>query len=424
MLPDLRDFDRLRAEFRWDIPARYNIGVDVCDRWAAADPDRPAILDVSAPTARVDTLTFGALRDALEPPRQRCCARRGVRPGDRVGDPAAAGRARSRSRMCADLQARRDRAAARRRCSAPTRSPTGWRMRAPRRWSPTRPGVAKRRGASGPSCRELEPMLSIDGPDGRRARLPRGDRARTRRISRPLDTDAGRSGADDLHVRHHRPAQGRAARPPRAARPSARLRAAARLLPAAGRPALDAGRLGLGGRPPQRAAAEPAFRRAGRGAEVRQVRSRGGLRADGGSRRSATPSSRRRRCACCAPSSARAAASSFALRTVVLGRRGARGRDRRLGPRGARAHRSTRPTARPSATSCSAPASALGVVQAGRDRQAGARATTSAIIRPDGSRCEPGELGQIAVRRPDPVMFLGYWNNAGGDARRSSSATG
>ena len=33
-----------------------------------------------------------------------------------------------------------------------------------------------------------------------------------------------------------------------------------------------------------------------------------------------------------------------------------------------------------------------------------------AIIRPDGSVCEVGELGQIAVRRPDPVMFLGYWN--------------
>jgi acetyl-CoA synthetase len=33
-----------------------------------------------------------------------------------------------------------------------------------------------------------------------------------------------------------------------------------------------------------------------------------------------------------------------------------------------------------------------------------------AIIRPDGSVCAPGETGQIAVQRPDPVMFLGYWN--------------
>ena len=37
-----------------------------------------------------------------------------------------------------------------------------------------------------------------------------------------------------------------------------------------------------------------------------------------------------------------------------------------------------------------------------------------AIIRPDGAQCAPGEEGQIAVRRPDPVMFLGYWNNETG----------
>lgn len=33
-----------------------------------------------------------------------------------------------------------------------------------------------------------------------------------------------------------------------------------------------------------------------------------------------------------------------------------------------------------------------------------------AVIRDDGSLCEIGERGQIAVHRPDPVMFLGYWN--------------
>jgi acetyl-CoA synthetase len=33
-----------------------------------------------------------------------------------------------------------------------------------------------------------------------------------------------------------------------------------------------------------------------------------------------------------------------------------------------------------------------------------------AVIREDGSRCEIGERGQIAIQRPDPVMFLGYWN--------------
>ena len=32
-----------------------------------------------------------------------------------------------------------------------------------------------------------------------------------------------------------------------------------------------------------------------------------------------------------------------------------------------------------------------------------------AVIRPDGVRADIGELGQIAVRRPDPVMFLEYF---------------
>ncbi|MCA3626413.1 MAG: AMP-binding protein [Methylobacterium sp.] len=33
-----------------------------------------------------------------------------------------------------------------------------------------------------------------------------------------------------------------------------------------------------------------------------------------------------------------------------------------------------------------------------------------AVIREDGSMCDPEEPGQVAIRRPDPVMFLGYWN--------------
>jgi acetyl-CoA synthetase len=40
------------------------------------------------------------------------------------------------------------------------------------------------------------------------------------------------------------------------------------------------------------------------------------------------------------------------------------------------------------------------------------------VIHDDGSLCAPGELGQIAVRRPDPVMFLGYWNNPAATAKK------
>jgi acetyl-CoA synthetase len=34
-----------------------------------------------------------------------------------------------------------------------------------------------------------------------------------------------------------------------------------------------------------------------------------------------------------------------------------------------------------------------------------------AVVSPDGEKVPAGETGIIAVRRPDPVMFLGYWNN-------------
>ena len=40
-LPPGASYEEIRAAFRWRIPARYNIGVDVCDRHAAAAPARP-----------------------------------------------------------------------------------------------------------------------------------------------------------------------------------------------------------------------------------------------------------------------------------------------------------------------------------------------------------------------------------------------
>jgi acetyl-CoA synthetase len=62
MLPSIKDYDRLYREFRWQIPARYNIGVDVCDRWADAEPRRVAILHVH-PDGRVDEMSFGWLKE-------------------------------------------------------------------------------------------------------------------------------------------------------------------------------------------------------------------------------------------------------------------------------------------------------------------------------------------------------------------------
>lgn len=64
------------------MPAHYNIGVDVCDRWAAAEPDRLAILH-ARPDGRDDAITYGWLRETSN--RLANALRgNGVKRGDRV----------------------------------------------------------------------------------------------------------------------------------------------------------------------------------------------------------------------------------------------------------------------------------------------------------------------------------------------------
>lgn len=82
ILPELRDHQALRDAFRWQIPQRYNIAVDVCDRWAAIDPDRAAIIEVTRDW-RVTPVSFGHLREASNRLANALRAR-GVAPGDRI----------------------------------------------------------------------------------------------------------------------------------------------------------------------------------------------------------------------------------------------------------------------------------------------------------------------------------------------------
>jgi acetyl-CoA synthetase len=82
VLPAARDYDTLYRAFRWQIPARYNIGVDVCDRWAQIDPARTAIFNVGTDGA-VEEVSYGALRDASNR-LANALAARGIGPGDRV----------------------------------------------------------------------------------------------------------------------------------------------------------------------------------------------------------------------------------------------------------------------------------------------------------------------------------------------------
>lgn len=68
--------------FCWDIPARLNMAVQVCDRWAESDPGRVAIVDLSGEGVR--DVSYGMLRRMADALAQGLAAR-GVRRGDRVG---------------------------------------------------------------------------------------------------------------------------------------------------------------------------------------------------------------------------------------------------------------------------------------------------------------------------------------------------
>jgi acetyl-CoA synthetase len=61
MVAHIHDYDRLYREFRWPQLTHYNIGVDVCDRWAAREPDRLAILNLR-PDGAIEPFSFGWLR--------------------------------------------------------------------------------------------------------------------------------------------------------------------------------------------------------------------------------------------------------------------------------------------------------------------------------------------------------------------------
>src|ERR1043166_6174257 len=81
MLPQIRDYNQLVAAFSWRIPRRYNIGVDVCDKWAADEPDRAALF-VAQPSG-LETLSYGRLRDESNR-LANALAANGIARGDRV----------------------------------------------------------------------------------------------------------------------------------------------------------------------------------------------------------------------------------------------------------------------------------------------------------------------------------------------------
>lgn len=82
MLSHATSYRELREGFSWRVPARYNMGVDVCDKWALRDPDRVAIAHVDSDGA-VHEYSFAQLR-ALSNRLAGLLRSSGVGRGDRV----------------------------------------------------------------------------------------------------------------------------------------------------------------------------------------------------------------------------------------------------------------------------------------------------------------------------------------------------
>jgi acetyl-CoA synthetase len=75
-------YDEVCRNFRWDVPPYYNIGLDVCDKWAG-DKHRLALIYVS-PEGQEQKYTFWELKN-LSNRLANVLAARGISKGDRVG---------------------------------------------------------------------------------------------------------------------------------------------------------------------------------------------------------------------------------------------------------------------------------------------------------------------------------------------------
>lgn len=83
MLPQIRSYEGLREAFKWEIPEFFNIGVDISDKWAEKEPNREALVFVREDGA-VSHYTFGDLKEKSNQ-LANLLASRGVDRGDRVG---------------------------------------------------------------------------------------------------------------------------------------------------------------------------------------------------------------------------------------------------------------------------------------------------------------------------------------------------
>ncbi len=82
MLPDSRRYEDLYRDFRWRVPAQFNIGVAVCDAWADREPERLAIVAAGS-GGRAQEVSYGWLREVSNRLANALRAH-GIGRGDRV----------------------------------------------------------------------------------------------------------------------------------------------------------------------------------------------------------------------------------------------------------------------------------------------------------------------------------------------------
>ncbi len=76
-------WEALRARFEWRVPKQFSMADVCCDHWALADPGRTAVIDLDE-SGKVTGWSFAALKRASDR-FARVLQARGVRRGDRVG---------------------------------------------------------------------------------------------------------------------------------------------------------------------------------------------------------------------------------------------------------------------------------------------------------------------------------------------------
>lgn len=84
MLPTTpQRYEEIASGFRWTIPEHYNIGVDVCDKWADREPGRPALIHIGRDGSRRD-YSFGEIK-VLSNRMANLLRAHGATIGDRIG---------------------------------------------------------------------------------------------------------------------------------------------------------------------------------------------------------------------------------------------------------------------------------------------------------------------------------------------------